>query len=59
MGSFDEDDFTREAQPMDVIGMGLVTHTEMSKIMAPSINKTLKRTIDRKRILSEKESKVV
>ena len=39
--------------------MGLVTQTEMSKVMAPSINKMIKGTINRKRMMNEKESKAV
>ena len=44
---------------MDVIGMGLVTQSEIAKIMAPSINKSLKRTIDRKKMLSDRDSQVI
>ena len=41
---------------MDVIGMGLVTQSEIAKIMAPSINKSLKRTLDRKKMLPDRDS---
>lgn len=45
-----------QGQTMDVIGLGLVTSTDLSKAMTPSINKTLKRTIDRRRTVSDKDN---
>ena len=38
---------------MDIVGMGLVTQQELEKIMTPSINKTLKRNLGRKKIVHE------
>ena len=41
---------------MDVIGMGLVTTSEISKVMSPSINKAKRRTTERRKILSDREA---
>ena len=46
------------SSPMDVVGMGMVTQTEMSKVITkPSINKTLKKTTggERRKILSDRD----
>ena len=44
---------------MDVVGLGLVTQSELDKILAPSINKTLKRTIDRKKMLNDHDTSLI
>ena len=41
---------------MDVIGMGLVTTSEISKVMSPSINKAKRRTTERRKILSDRDA---
>ena len=47
----DDISFVLEGQPMDIIGQGLVTQTERTKVMPPSINKTMKSKMNRKKIM--------
>ena len=39
--------------------MGLMTQTELSNLVAPSINKTLQRTVNRKQIMSDQDSALI